>query len=228
MRIFPRILRRYVAQVSREMPGVPLYFMQSNGILCDAGAFRGKDAVLSGPAGGIVGMVRTAKLADLSRVVGVGVGGTSTDESHNAGELGRTFETQVAGVRLRVRMMSMHTVAAGGGSVLHFDGTRLRVGPDSAGANPGPACYRRGGPVFSVEAVAARACFMAGTVQCGDFASWRRCQLRFLPTVAAYPPLACMGASRGPWAVVMSKRGTEVSSGLNTWIPGLCVMEMYL
>ena len=141
------ILKRYVDQVAREMAGVPLFFMQSSGGLTDAHAFQGKDAILSGPAGGIVGMVRTAQLADFGRVIGFDMGGTSTDVSHFAGEFERAFETQVAGVRMRAPMMSIHTVAAGGGSILAFDGARLRVGPDSAGANPGPACYRRGGPL---------------------------------------------------------------------------------
>jgi 5-oxoprolinase (ATP-hydrolysing) len=146
------ILRRYVEQVLSEMPGVKLYFMQSSGGLTDARAFQGKDAILSGPAGGIVGMVSTATSAGLSRVIGFDMGGTSTDVSHYAGELERAFETQVAGVRMRAPMMSIHTVAAGGGSILHFDGARLRVGPDSAGANPGPACYLRGGPLALTDA----------------------------------------------------------------------------
>ena len=141
------ILRRYVDQVASQMNGVRLLFMQSNGGLTDAHRFQGKDSILSGPAGGIVGMVRTAKTAGFDRIIGFDMGGTSTDVSHYAGEFEREFETQVAGVRMRAPMMSIHTVAAGGGSVLHFDGTRLRVGPDSAGANPGPACYRRGGPL---------------------------------------------------------------------------------
>ncbi|HJV86097.1 MAG TPA: hydantoinase B/oxoprolinase family protein [Noviherbaspirillum sp.] len=140
------ILRRYVDQVAQDMPGVNLQFMQSNGGLTDAHAFSGKDSILSGPAGGIVGMVRTSQLAGFDKVIGFDMGGTSTDVSHFAGEFEREFETQVAGVRMRAPMMSIHTVAAGGGSILHFDGARLRVGPDSAGANPGPACYRRGGP----------------------------------------------------------------------------------
>ena len=141
------ILRRYVDQVASQMNGVRLLFMQSNGGLTDAHRFQGKDSILSGPAGGIVGMVRTAETAGFDRIIGFDMGGTSTDVSHYAGEFEREFETQVAGVRMRAPMMSIHTVAAGGGSVLHFDGTRLRVGPDSAGANPGPACYRRGGPL---------------------------------------------------------------------------------
>ena len=141
------ILRRYVDQVAGQMEGVRLLFMQSNGGLTDAHRFHGKDSILSGPAGGIVGMAGTAKAAGFDRIIGFDMGGTSTDVSHYAGEFEREFETQVAGVRMRAPMMSIHTVAAGGGSILHFDGSRLRVGPDSAGANPGPACYRRGGPL---------------------------------------------------------------------------------
>jgi 5-oxoprolinase (ATP-hydrolysing) len=141
------LLRRYVDQVAGELPGVRLQFMQSNGGLTDAAAFHGKDSILSGPAGGIVGMVRASELAGFKRVIGFDMGGTSTDVSHYSGEFERAFETQVAGVRMRAPMMSIHTVAAGGGSILHFDGSRYRVGPDSAGANPGPASYRRGGPL---------------------------------------------------------------------------------
>ena len=141
------ILRRYVGQVARELPGVNLQFMRSSGGLTDARTFQGKDSILSGPAGGIVGMVRASRLAGFERVIGFDMGGTSTDVSHFAGEFERAFETQVAGVRMRAPMMSIHTVAAGGGSILHFDGSRYRVGPDSAGANPGPASYRRGGPL---------------------------------------------------------------------------------
>ncbi|MCC2959427.1 hydantoinase B/oxoprolinase family protein [Massilia sp. IC2-278] len=141
------ILRRYVDQVASELPGVNLQFMQSNGGLTDARAFQGKDSILSGPAGGIVGMVRASRLAGFEKIIGFDMGGTSTDVSHYAGEFERVFETQVAGVRMRAPMMSIHTVAAGGGSILHFDGSRYRVGPDSAGANPGPASYRRGGPL---------------------------------------------------------------------------------
>ncbi len=146
------ILRRYVAQVARQLPDTRLLFMQSNGGLTDAHRFQGKDAILSGPAGGIVGMVRTSRMAGFTHVIGFDMGGTSTDVSHYAGEYEREFETQVAGVRMRAPMMSIHTVAAGGGSILHFDGSRLRVGPDSAGANPGPACYRRGGPLAVTDA----------------------------------------------------------------------------
>ena len=155
------ILRRYVEQVAGEMPGVKIFFMQSSGGLTDAHAFQGKDAILSGPAGGIVGMARTAQLAfgaDASsmsgpiKVIGFDMGGTSTDVSHYAGEFEREFETQVAGVRMRAPMMSIHTVAAGGGSLLKFDGERFRVGPQSAGANPGPASYRRGGTLAVTDA----------------------------------------------------------------------------
>jgi len=150
------ILRRYVEQVAGEMPGVKLFFMQSSGGLTDAHVFQGKDAILSGPAGGIVGMARTAGLAGHDDVIGFDMGGTSTDVSHFrgglTGEFEREFETQVAGVRMRAPMMSIHTVAAGGGSILQFDGARFRVGPQSAGANPGPASYRRGGPLAVTDA----------------------------------------------------------------------------
>ncbi|RPH46129.1 MAG: 5-oxoprolinase, partial [Burkholderiales bacterium] len=146
------VLRRYVERVASGMPGVRLQFMQSNGGLTDARAFQGKDSILSGPAGGIVGMARVSEAAGFDKVIGFDMGGTSTDVSHYAGEFERVFDTQVAGVRLRAPMMSIHTVAAGGGSILHFDGARMRVGPDSAGANPGPACYRRGGPLTVTDA----------------------------------------------------------------------------
>jgi 5-oxoprolinase (ATP-hydrolysing) len=146
------ILRRYIDQVAREMPGVRLFFMQSSGGLTDARSFQGKDAILSGPAGGIVGMARTAELGGHAKVIGFDMGGTSTDVSHFVGEFEREFETQVAGVRMRAPMMSIHTVAAGGGSILDFDGARFRVGPQSAGANPGPASYRRGGPLTVTDA----------------------------------------------------------------------------
>ena len=146
------ILRRYVDRVGSMMPGVRLFFMRSSGGLAEAHHFQGKDAILSGPAGGIVGMVRTALAAGHARLIGFDMGGTSTDVSHYAGEFERAFETQVAGVRMRAPMMSIHTVAAGGGSILGFDGARLRVGPQSAGANPGPASYRRGGPLAVTDA----------------------------------------------------------------------------
>ncbi|MFD5519281.1 hydantoinase B/oxoprolinase family protein [Streptomyces sp. NPDC127066] len=146
------VLRRYVQQVAAELRGVRLMFMQSNGGLAEAGQFRGKDAILSGPAGGIVGMARMSQLAGYDRVIGFDMGGTSTDVSHFAGDYERTYTTRIAGVRLRAPMLDIHTVAAGGGSVLHFDGSRYRVGPDSAGAAPGPACYRNGGPLTVTDA----------------------------------------------------------------------------
>jgi 5-oxoprolinase (ATP-hydrolysing) len=158
------ILRRYVERVRKEMPDVPLYFMQSNGGLTRADRFAGKDAILSGPAGGIVGMARTAEAAGHTKLIGFDMGGTSTDVSHVAGELERVFETEVAGVRVRAPMLSIHTVASGGGSILSFDGARLRVGPESAGADPGPACYRRGGPLCTTDANV-----MLGRIQPGFF-----------------------------------------------------------
>ena len=142
------VLRRYVDRVSAGLATeTGLLFMQSNGGLTAASAFRGKDAVLSGPAGGIVGMAHTAQAAGFDRIVGFDMGGTSTDVSHYAGDYERTHESEVAGVRIRAPMMRIHTVAAGGGSLCTYDGARFRVGPESAGADPGPACYRRGGPL---------------------------------------------------------------------------------
>jgi len=145
------ILRRYVAQVDGQLRhdehSPRLMFMQSNGGLTDAHAFQGKDALLSGPAGGVVGMARTAENANLNKLIGFDMGGTSTDVSHYAGEFERAYETEVAGIRVRSPMMDINTVAAGGGSILHFDGSRLRVGPGSAGADPGPTCYGNGGPL---------------------------------------------------------------------------------
>ncbi len=144
------ILRRYVDTVAADVPasgGTRLMFMQSNGGLTDSGRFQGKDSILSGPAGGVVGAARTSRMAGLDKVIAFDMGGTSTDVSHFAGEFERSFETEVAGVRMRAPMLDIHTVAAGGGSILRFDGARYRVGPDSAGADPGPACYRRGGPL---------------------------------------------------------------------------------
>ncbi|WP_329189216.1 hydantoinase B/oxoprolinase family protein [Streptomyces sp. NBC_01428] len=158
------VLRRYVQQVADELRDVRLMFMQSNGGLTEAGQFRGKDAILSGPAGGIVGMARMSQLAGFDRVIGFDMGGTSTDVSHFAGEYERVFTTRIAGVRLRAPMLDIHTVAAGGGSVLHFDGSRYRVGPDSAGADPGPACYRNGGPLTVTDANVA-----LGRIQPGHF-----------------------------------------------------------
>ena len=147
------ILRRYVDEVERDLTGgradtgIRLQFMQSSGGLTDAKLFHGKDAILSGPAGGIVGAVEVSRLAGFDRIIAFDMGGTSTDVTHWAGEYERAFVTEVAGVRLRAPMMSIHTVAAGGGSICTFDGARYRVGPESAGANPGPAAYRRGGPL---------------------------------------------------------------------------------
>src|SRR5262249_52345699 len=156
------ILRRYVAQVAGELHGEGgggealrnprLMFMMSSGGLTAADLFRGKDAILSGPAAGVVGMAETGRAAGFSRLIGFDMGGTSTDVSHFAGEYERAFETEVAGVRMRAPMMLIHTVAAGGGSILHYDGARFRVGPDSAAANPGPKCYRRGGPLAVTDA----------------------------------------------------------------------------
>ena len=140
-------LGRYVDQVATALGAVRLLFMQSNGGLIEAATFHGRDAILSGPAGGIVGTARTAEAAGLRKVIGFDMGGTSTDVSHYNGRFERRFETEVAGVRLRAPMLDIHTVAAGGGSICRFDGMRFRVGPESAGADPGPACYRRGGPL---------------------------------------------------------------------------------
>ena len=158
------VIARYVDQVTGELPGVRVQFMQSHGGLAGARSFRGKDSILSGPAGGIVGMARTAQAAGFSRVIGFDMGGTSTDVSHFAGEFERQYETQVAGVRMRAPMLAIHTVAAGGGSILHFDGSRYRVGPDSAGAAPGPAAYRRGGPLTVTDAN-----IMLGRIQASHF-----------------------------------------------------------
>jgi len=150
------ILARYVAQVSEELDiartGARLMFMMSSGGLTAAELFQGKDAILSGPAGGVVGLAETGRSAGFDKVIGFDMGGTSTDVAHFDGEYERAFETEVAGVRMRAPMMLIHTVAAGGGSILHYDGSRFRVGPDSAGANPGPAAYRRGGPLAVTDA----------------------------------------------------------------------------
>ncbi len=150
------ILRRYVSQVANALAadesGARILFLMSSGGLTSAELFAGKDAILSGPAGGVVAMARTAAEAGLAKVIGFDMGGTSTDVSHFAGTYERAFETEVAGVRMRAPMMLVHTVAAGGGSILHFDGARFRVGPDSAGADPGPTSYRRGGPLTVTDA----------------------------------------------------------------------------
>eukprot|EP01132_Coremiostelium_polycephalum_P010162 gene10162-12467_t len=166
------VLRRYVAQVSAELDiartGARVMFMMSSGGLTAADMFQGKDAILSGPAGGVVGLARTGEEAGFPNVIGFDMGGTSTDVAHFDGEYERAFETEVAGVRVRAPMMLIHTVAAGGGSILHFDAGRFRVGPDSAGANPGPACYRNGGPLanqpLDVDAVRARFAELAGRI----------------------------------------------------------------
>jgi 5-oxoprolinase (ATP-hydrolysing) len=157
-------LRRYVGGVAGALGDARLMFMQSNGGLTEAGHFRGKDAILSGPAGGIVGMARMSELAGFDKAIGFDMGGTSTDVSHFAGEYERVFHTEVAGVRLRAPMLAIHTVASGGGSILHFDGSRYRVGPDSAGADPGPACYRNGGPLTVTDANV-----MLGRIQASHF-----------------------------------------------------------
>ncbi len=141
------ILRRYIDRIQKALTGVPLYFMQSGGGLSSAMHFQGKDAILSGPAGGIVGAVKVAAQSGLNKLIGFDMGGTSTDVTHYNGEYERSAETLVAGVRIKVPMMHIHTVAAGGGSILTFDGSRFQVGPASAGANPGPAGYGRSGPL---------------------------------------------------------------------------------
>lgn len=150
------ILSRYVAQVADELDlertGIRLLFMMSSGGLTSANLFQGKDAILSGPAGGVVALAQTGLSAGFPNVIGFDMGGTSTDVAHFAGDYERAFETEVAGVRIRAPMMQIHTVAAGGGSILHYDGSRFTVGPDSAGANPGPKCYRRGGPLTVTDA----------------------------------------------------------------------------
>ncbi|MBV8471881.1 MAG: 5-oxoprolinase, partial [Hyphomicrobiales bacterium] len=150
------ILARYVERVSKaldtERTGARVMFMMSSGGLTAAHLFAGKDAILSGPAGGVVAMAQTGRSAGFNEVIGFDMGGTSTDVAHFDGAYERAFETEVAGVRMRAPMMMIHTVAAGGGSVLHFDGARFRVGPDSAGADPGPKCYRRGGPLAVTDA----------------------------------------------------------------------------
>jgi 5-oxoprolinase (ATP-hydrolysing) len=146
------VLRRYVDRLATALAGVPLYFMQSGGGLVEAAAFQGRDAILSGPAGGLVGASRTAEALGIDRIIGFDMGGTSTDVALYAGALERCFDTEIAGMELRRPMMAIHTLAAGGGSILHFESGRLRVGPDSAGAAPGPACYRRGGPLTVTDA----------------------------------------------------------------------------
>ncbi len=146
------MLRGYVDRVAEQLPGVRLMFMQSNGGLTEAQHFRGKDAILSGPAGGIVGMTRMSEIAGFGKVIGFDMGGTSTDVSHFAGGVRAGVRHGRRGCAAARAMMDIHTVAAGGGSILHFDGSRYRVGPDSAGADPGPASYRNGGPLTVTDA----------------------------------------------------------------------------
>ena len=158
------ILHRYCDRIALAMPGIPVLFMQSSGGLTEARNFQGKDAILSGPAGGIVGMARTGEAAGHTRLIGFDIGGTSTDVSHYAGEFERVLDTEIGGVRIRAPMMSIHSIAAGGGSIIRFDGERLRVGPESAGANPGPASYGAGGPLTVTDANV-----MLGRLQPGFF-----------------------------------------------------------
>lgn len=146
------ILRRYVNQLISQLPHIRLMFMKSDGGLTDAGQFQGKDSILSGPAGGIVGAVQTSKRAGFNLVITFDMGGTSTDVAHFKGEYERQLDSEIAGARMRVPVLSIHTIAAGGGSILKFDGLSYRVGPNSAGSNPGPACYRRGGPLTVTDA----------------------------------------------------------------------------
>ena len=146
------ILRRYVNQVSSQLPNTKLMFMKSDGGLIDAHKFQGKDSILSGPAGGIVGAVQTSLRAGFNEIITFDMGGTSTDVAHFKGEYERQLDNEIAGARMRVPVLSIHTVAAGGGSILYFDGASFKVGPESAGANPGPACYRRGGPLAVTDA----------------------------------------------------------------------------
>ncbi|MCY3702404.1 MAG: hydantoinase B/oxoprolinase family protein [Rhodospirillales bacterium] len=158
------VLDRYIRELQRELDGIPLAFMQSNGGLASAARFRGKDAILSGPAGGVVGAARTAQAADFTRIIGFDMGGTSTDVSYFGGSLERVEEAEVAGLHLATPSLRIQTVAAGGGSILHFDGARYTVGPDSAGAEPGPACYRNGGPLTITDAN-----LLLGRVQAAHF-----------------------------------------------------------
>ncbi|KTD36354.1 Acetophenone carboxylase gamma subunit [Legionella nautarum] len=141
------VLQRYINHLQHALGKIPLFFMQSNGGLAPSRVFKGKDSIFSGPAGGVIGMIKTSQSAGFNKVIGFDMGGTSTDVSHFAGEYERTFGCEFSGIHIRTPMMLIHTIAAGGGSILHFDGQRFTVGPDSAGANPGPVCYRRGGPL---------------------------------------------------------------------------------
>jgi len=146
------VLRRYVDRLEAALPDPRLLFMQSNGGLVGASSFRGRDSILSGPAGGVVGMAATATAAGFDHLIGFDMGGTSTDVSLYDGDFERSLDSEVAGARIQAPMMRIHTVAAGGGSVLKFLDRRFQVGPESAGADPGPACYRRGGPLTVTDA----------------------------------------------------------------------------
>ncbi|HEY2304459.1 MAG TPA: hydantoinase/oxoprolinase family protein, partial [Streptosporangiaceae bacterium] len=202
------VLARYVASVTKELPGVRVQFMQSHGGLASAQSFRGKDSILSGPAGGIVGMARTAQAAGFGRVIGFDMGGTSTDVSHFAGEFERQYETEVAGVRMRAPMLAIHTVAAGGGSILGFDGSRYRVGPGSAGAVPGPAAYCRGGPLTVTDAN-----IMLGRIQASHFpAVFGPGGDQPLDTVVVAEKFAALAADIGA-ATGQPQRPEEVAAG---------------
>ncbi|MGK7948808.1 MAG: hydantoinase/oxoprolinase family protein [Xenococcaceae cyanobacterium] len=146
------ILRRYIDRVASQLPNVHLMFMKSDGGLVSADKFQGKDSILSGPAGGIVGAVQTSQRAGFEKIVTFDMGGTSTDVAHYAGEYERELDSEIAGARMRVPVLAINTIAAGGGSILSFDGMSYRVGPESGGANPGPACYRRGGKLTVTDA----------------------------------------------------------------------------
>ena len=146
------ILRRYINRITSQLPDTELMFMKSDGGLVSADNFQGKDSILSGPAGGIVGAVKTSQRAGFDKIVTFDMGGTSTDVAHYAGEYERELDSEIAGARMRVPVLAIQTIAAGGGSILSFDGMSYRVGPESGGSNPGPACYRRGGELTVTDA----------------------------------------------------------------------------
>ena len=146
------ILRRYIDRITTQLPNTQLMFMKSDGGLVESDRFQGKDSILSGPAGGIVGAVKTSSEAGFNQIVTFDMGGTSTDVAHYAGGYERELESEIAGARMRVPVLAIHTIAAGGGSILRFDGLSYRVGPESGGSNPGPACYRRGGDLTITDA----------------------------------------------------------------------------
>jgi 5-oxoprolinase (ATP-hydrolysing) len=204
------ILRRYVNRVAGEVGDARLMFMQSNGGLTDARLFQGKDSILSGPAGGIVGAVRTAAMGGHRKIITFDMGGTSTDVAHYDGAYERTFETLVAGVRMRAPMMQIHTVAAGGGSILHFDGARYRVGPESAGADPGPACYRRGGPLTVTDC----------NVMLGRIAPYARCV--HLHGCGRHRLQRHAGAYRARLLPAGLRAGGRCASGCGRGAPALC------